>query len=208
MKKWLMLALMLVATQACAQVDPDPDGIGVYFDQTALDNCLENPCWFSCVKAYLIATNISADGMLGWECSLRTWPDPLPVPLQVDLGFPELLVPGGLNVLDKFPSLAVMYSEPVGQGDPTIVLATLSTMYLGGIIQFGIGPFVWSTPALPGGPAYVPGDDPLEWRYLHPSSDTPFYDYEDTYLVAAIGECLCAVPAEVDSWGRVKTLYQ
>ena len=202
MKKWFTLAMVLVATQACAQVDPDPDGIGIYFDETAWDNCLENPCPFTCVEAYLIATNISADGLLGWQCSLRTWPDPLLVPLTVEFAYPIFT----LQLVNTLPDLSALYTEPVGQGDPAIVLATLSTVYFGGIIQFAIGPY--SDLAMPEGPAYLVDDDPLEWRYLHPSSDTPFFCYEDTYVVAAIGQCTCVVPAEVDSWGRVKTLYQ
>ena len=57
MKKLVVLLLAtLVATSAFAVIDPDPNMVGIYFDETADDNCLTIAASVP-FMAYFIATN-------------------------------------------------------------------------------------------------------------------------------------------------------
>jgi hypothetical protein len=69
-----ILALLLtVGSSAWAQLDPDPDGLGVYFDQAAnlVTTTAESG---QNVTAYLIGTHLSLPGDLGyWQARLCPW---------------------------------------------------------------------------------------------------------------------------------------
>lgn len=65
MKKLVVLLLVsLMAASAMAQIDPDPNSIGIYFDETANDNCITvgtvTPFW-----AYICLTNTTV-GQIGF----------------------------------------------------------------------------------------------------------------------------------------------
>lgn len=68
MKKLVVLLLVsLMATSAFAQIDPDTDMLGVYFDTGAMENCTAaapNVPFF----AYVTITNPSAAEVHGLEC--------------------------------------------------------------------------------------------------------------------------------------------
>ena len=65
MKKLVVLLLVsLVATSAMAQIDPDPNSIGIYFDTQAGDNCLTTPA-FVPFQVYLCVTNTTV-GQIGF----------------------------------------------------------------------------------------------------------------------------------------------
>lgn len=71
MKKLVVLLLAsVVATSAFAVIDPDPNGIGIYFDLTADVNCSEQapsiPFW-----AYLVLTNTTAPTVSAYEIGYR-----------------------------------------------------------------------------------------------------------------------------------------
>ncbi len=71
MKK-IVIALMLtllVGGNALAQLDPDDDGIGIYFDPCACVNCLDLEV--GTYDAYLVITHpTSVDGVKGWEAKI------------------------------------------------------------------------------------------------------------------------------------------
>ena len=70
--KQLVVALLLVAVTAGyaqAVIDPDDDGIGIYFEPCAEINCVDLPVGEH--QAYLVITHPTApQGVLGWECSV------------------------------------------------------------------------------------------------------------------------------------------
>jgi len=70
MKKMIIaLAVVALATSAFAQIDPDANGIGFYFDDSAMENCATTVAPFSPINGYLIATNIDqTSGISGFEC--------------------------------------------------------------------------------------------------------------------------------------------
>ncbi len=72
MKK-IAFALLLTAFitgNAFAQLDPDNDGIGIYFDPCACVNCLELPANQEHL-GYVVITHPTSDaGVLGWEAKI------------------------------------------------------------------------------------------------------------------------------------------
>jgi len=66
-----MLILTVFALPATAQLDPDPDGMGIYFDTDGLTNCIDyDPAQgATSFTAYLLLTNASAEQptLLAWE---------------------------------------------------------------------------------------------------------------------------------------------
>ena len=113
MQRTLMtLAILLIATTALGQADPDM--IGIYFDEQA-----ETNYWwsepFELVPIYLIITNPTATSIAGWECSLD-W----------DMGIAMLLGDifysgDALNVLDP-PAFAVGLASPLPAQEATVLL--------------------------------------------------------------------------------------
>ena len=197
MKKWILLTLMLIASSAFAQLDPNPNGVGVYFDQGAMQNCLMDPPLYSQVTAYVIATNISTPGILGWQCSLRTVPAVLPGGIGVT---------AGCTMTDVLPDMSCTFGSRVGLNDPTIILATLTVLFTGGAIDFAIGPH--SVPWLPDTPCFRAGNNFNTVLPLNASSSVPYPGYDNTFIVASINGALCPVPTEPVSWGCLKALYE
>ena len=55
------IIVLLAVQPVAAQIDPDPDGIGIYFDEAATQVATEAPI-SELVEAYLIATRSSQSG--------------------------------------------------------------------------------------------------------------------------------------------------
>ncbi|PID80658.1 hypothetical protein CSA17_02205 [bacterium DOLJORAL78_65_58] len=71
MKKtaFALLLTLLIAGGAFAQLDPDADGIGIYFDPCACVNCLDLPVGNN--TGYVVITHPSSDaGVAGWEATI------------------------------------------------------------------------------------------------------------------------------------------
>lgn len=193
----LTAALLLTGASAYAQ---GPNTIGVYFDLAGENNC-SAAAPYANVNAYLIAKDITvSSGISGWECSVRTEPATLPAGLNVTLAN------AGLNVL-AYPQFQVGLASAL-PFSPAIVLATMSTFYLGGPVLFGIGPCTPTSFPDAIGPGYAAGDNPGLLTRLVPSSNVPA-PFPNTFWVAGIGAGpTCPVATENDSWGGVKSLYQ
>ncbi len=204
----MMLALGLATSavtltaDASAQIDPTPDGIGIYFDTMGEQFCIFGVP-YTPVTLYLLATRVSdSTGISGWECALYTNPAVLPAGLTVD-------------VMDCVagcapPYLHVSLAAPLPRAS-AIRLATISTFYLSGSVYFALG--AAEPTSFPGdpGPGYSGGDDQTRLRRLTPpiwSEPDPAHDH--SWYVAAIGSySLCTVmPAEPITWGAVKGLYR
>ena len=70
LKKIVLLGILLLACQSYAQVvDPDDDGIGIYFDPAAMNNCISSNVGEQ--VAWLIITHpTSVDGVGSWEAKI------------------------------------------------------------------------------------------------------------------------------------------
>ena len=196
------LGCLLFATNVRAQVDPDPDMIGFYFDQNATVYCTFAPVGEP-FTAYLCLTNCTApSGVSGWEC--RPWITPGIFVLSwylhgnaVNSGIPPDIIVGLGNPLPWASSIVLMDVE-VG-------------VFIPGVIEFKVYPAnAHSLPPNPDGcalPAYAVGDDPSDLRSLGFSAG---YDPAtcEPYVCAVInGECSPAATAE-STWGGIKAMYK
>lgn len=103
------ILLLVAATAALAQIDPDPDSIGIYFDEGATVNVfapvggqLQTPP--PVVSAYLVATRMTLAGnVFWWESAVATYsPEGGPGSAPAIWGAPR----GGTNVATNLPGSA------------------------------------------------------------------------------------------------------
>ncbi len=198
MKTLLLISILTMAVSASAIVDPDPDGVGIYFDTTADQTTITTSVPFKLVTAYLIATNISVpSGISRWQASLRHegevverdgWifegnqydPDP----------DDYLVTPGVLNPLP--------WSE-------AIILATWQ-----GYVWFPVSRITFyigargGSPALPDTPGYSAGDDLTDIHILNVSSGIEF---DRPVAVINPGD-MDVVENDSATMSRLKTLYR
>ena len=71
----LMATVLAMGSIVFAQADPDPDGVGIYFDQAGMVNCIDQ-VGYEPFYAWLVLTNLSnPDGVGGFECRITFNPD-------------------------------------------------------------------------------------------------------------------------------------
>lgn len=194
----LLLALFILpalAGVANAQLDPDDDGIGVYFDPCACNNCITMDAGVH--RAFLVITHpTSPMGVHGWEAKLTATG-------------PIFLT--NVDVLGNNVNVGILPGEYlVGIVDPLInpftypaVVIAIIDFYLTSTTtpaQFFIdGVFFHSLPEKV--PAYLDGSDTNVIKELKQSTGGR------TFPVATInGDC--AVATEGESWGGVKALFR
>ncbi len=195
MKKLLVLtaAALLISGNALAQLDPDPDGVGIYFDPCACGNCVTLPAGQH--YAWLVITHPSAPaGILGWECRIET-----DGPLFVLNYEPEGL---WINV-DTPPSFVVGLAEPLINPYmfPTVVVMeiTFQLVDVSAPAMFYLVPVFF--PSMPGMLVYADGADPENLIEMRQSTGGPGEP------VAVInGDCPVATADA--TWGGVKNLYR
>jgi hypothetical protein len=194
MKKLLVtLAIVCMAGTAFAQVDPDPNGIGVYFDMAGTQYCYEflgGP-----VSAYVVITNPTQDaGISGYECHVSYV---LPAG-NYDTGW--TLPAGGLNV-STAPDFVVGMGSPLPYA-PSVVVATLGLlMFAPGCMEFYVGPA--NTPSIPDVPLYADGLDPgllIPLQVSSGSSELPVAQLN-------CGDCI-VIGTEDATFGGVKAMYK
>jgi len=204
MKKLLALvslATLLLTGQALAQVDPDVDMIGIYFDPEATTWCV-NPGDIGPLDAFLCLTSASADsGVAGWECTI-----------EVTSGFFVLeweLQGVGASNFSTEPEFIVGLAEPL-LWEPVIVLMRFSVgAFLPDPINLRVLPI--ANPSLPPDPwalpAYADGDNP---NHLIPMGYAGGWDTTtgDPYVCAQINAGCDVIPTEDATWGGVKSLYR
>ena len=196
MKKTVLaiLAISLVATSGLAQLDPDDDGIGVYFDPCACVNCITMDVGPQ--KAFLVITHpTSPAGVHGWECKMEM--EGPAVMTAIDLQGQEI-------------NIGTAPEYVVGTVDPQVNPYTYPAIVVA-VIDFYImdlsGPVTWwidgirfhSLPEKV--PAYLDGSDIEIIKPLQQATGGP------QFPVATInGDC--AVSVEEQSWGGVKALFR
>ena len=188
-----VLALAVSVGGALALIDPDPDGIGFYFDTTGDVNCIDAPpflpvdCWL------LITSASSGDGVLGWEA-------------HVDAAGPVFVVSWtacpGMSA-PHWPDFACGFTEPL-PWQPAIVVLEAELLVTGpGPVHLSVGPY--PAPTIPGHPAYATGSDPMEIRPLFPSAGR---DGTGAWRPTAVINGTCVVPAGTSSLGGLKPMYR
>ena len=193
---FLAAVMMVIGANAMAQVDPDVNSIGVYFDTGATVHCLPPvvaPGSHGPGFIYLIITNPSAGGgVFGWECSIEV----CPTMFVLNWGYvgqainactePDFLV-GLATALPWAPAVVLL--------DMTIFLTAMDCCWI------YIHPS--ATPSIPGYPAYVDGGDVGNIISLGQSTGG------DLDPVAGIN-CICPPPigSQDQTWGTVKALYR
>lgn len=196
MKRLIALALLAALAggggKATAQVDPRPDGLGMYFDTGATVYCREAVT--GPVSLYLILTNCSQpSGISGWECH-ATYDIP---PGCYEIGW--TLAEGSSNE-STAPDFVVSLATPMPNA-PTMLLATLGLLiFCPDAIFFYLGPA--DSPSIPGLPAYAVGDDPGIMIPLHLISGNP------DFPVASLNDWCFSADAEETSFGSIKALYR
>ena len=205
MKKLVVLLLAsLVATSAFAVIDPDPDMMGIYFDLTADDNCLEAQPASAPFMAYIVLTNTSAPAINAYE-----------------LGY-ELIVPAGMEgmVFRLADSIANGVVSGVNVGDASqvlfgdyivglaaplpateaVVLHSMQYMLLAVIpVEWYIG--ASSAPSIPGNYPVVQNAEGSILMQVGQSTGGPEFP-------VATANTGCVVGVEDASFGSVKSLFR
>lgn len=191
----LCLASLTVAGSGFAQADPDPNGIGLYFDADATITCVDlapdfvNPQMIG----YLVITNpTESSGIAAFECNLS-------LVGAAALGSPQWTVPA-INV-GTGGDLLVGFSAPLPAA-PVVVLAQYSaTIFAPAPAQIFITPVQNTEPTVPGEMVYSPADDPGNFQILRQSTGGI-----DVAVFVINGDC--PVASDNDTWGGVKSMYR
>ena len=133
MHRTLLITFLILTTPAWAQVDPGPDGIGIYFDEAATQVSLTADGPAETVEAYLILTNPTQEGTLAmWSASVG--------PLSLE---DEAMVQGtavmGFNMASNMPG-DVGYFFTVGMDHPYPELTTVNILANLQILLYTDGP--------------------------------------------------------------------
>lgn len=197
MKKIALVIFLatLLTGNAFAQLDPDDDGIGVYFDPCACVNCLTLDQGEH--LGYVVITHpTSPSGVGGWEAAI--WAEGPAFITEWEL------LGNAINAATRENEFIVGLGEPLANpySFPAVVVAILHLLIVDTAepVNFYIdGVYFHSLPEQV--PAYLDGDDYNIIKALQQSTGGPMYP------VATInGECAVATqPATIDG---VKALYR
>ncbi|MCP4144261.1 MAG: hypothetical protein GY752_03125 [bacterium] len=197
-KSILGFCLIVLASCSFAQIDPDPDSIGIYFDQEATQ-VNANVAVGDTVTAYLIATNMSQVGWLAfWECYVVSDASyceinmycvshcgfnlAMIMPSDCFMGWPFTCSPNP----DEFPIQSIMilatFSIAVNEEGPHAITV--------------VGPEYGLLP-------YYRVDD------MYQSPDYPLYPSSGSVdLPVAVINGTAPVSSDQCSWGEVKSLFR
>ncbi len=191
-KAILVIFCISMASTTSAQIDSDPDGIGVYFDEGATQVSAAVPNGES-ISAYLIATNPSQTGTLAlWEASVALSEGGAlsGEPLN---GFNM----GGTTPGDYHVSFAVGMHTPYPELQPIMILANLTIEVLSeGPINIYVGGYTFDWPM------YRPND------MYHGPDTTLFRSSGSPVLPVAVINGENPLANEVQLWDGIKSLYR
>ncbi len=208
LKKIFLITLLIVIAIPCstyAQIDPDPDGMSIYFDLEAMCFMVHTiPGAYSPITAFLMVTNPSTPHpkITGWEAHLEVDGNPgLPIPNRwTILGSDGVDVTTGNDYIQTV-DLPIMGS--------VTILAHITVSFIGYEVNptctFTMGGVPGST-TFTEGPGYIaaPGD-PIPAIAIFGSWDI------ETAWINGMDEGCSPIPnpfpVEVMTWGAVKSLY-
>ncbi len=200
MKKiaFALLLTLFVAGNAFAQLDPDADGIGIYFDPCACVNCLDLPAGEN--LGYVVITHpSSAMGVGGWEAEItNTGPG---VVTQMELLGDAIDV--GTRPNEYIVGLGTPLTNPYTFPAVVVAIVHLFIMDVDSPIEFFIdGVYFHSIPDNTQ-PAYLDGgdyDNIIPLQQIQGSAELP---------VAIInGDCSGVVATSNESFDSLKALYR
>ncbi|MFN2370781.1 MAG: hypothetical protein ABR506_06450 [Candidatus Krumholzibacteriia bacterium] len=191
-----LLTLVLAHGYALAQMDPDDDGIGIYFDPCACVNCV--PMEPGPQQGYIVITHPTSQqaGVGGWEAKI--WVEGPGVITNV------AFEGNAINFASRADEYIVGIQIPLYNPFmyPAVIVATIDFL-----LTDDATPLQWYIDAVyfhsapEEQPAYLDGDDYNIIIPLQQPTGGP------TIPVATInGDC--AVPTTEASWGGVKSLYR
>ena len=193
----LLMICMFVASYSFAIMDPDPDGIGIYFDLDANVVCHNTADPFELVTAYLIATNTTCDsGIGGWEAYILITGDAAAAPAWTVDGFDTDPSPEAFQV--RYICFWHFWS-------PTMVLATWTGYMLdpADTLSFYLSGYPGSE-YFPNSPSYIGADIGGNLYPLQVSTGTG-----QNLPVAMINSPSCDVlPNETMTVSTMKMLYK
>ncbi len=192
MKKLVVLLLVsLMASVAFAGLDPDTDSFGVYFDTAGNVNSLAGQAPFSPFMVYLLLMN-PAGTTDGFECTVT----PTGAPYFI---LATTLPAGALDVDAAANGYAVGAATPFVNNGGSMLLCTWQFMVQATTpLQFFITQA--TSPSMPGGLPVVTGNGVLR-RCGIASGNVQM-------PVAQVNGTGVIVPAEVSSFGNVKSLFR
>jgi hypothetical protein len=192
MKKLVVLLMaMLVASVAFAQIDPDTNMMGVYFDTEAMVPCLDDLAPNTFVTANLCIVNPDFANIKGFECTMT-------VNGSIFAQAP-VLPAGGLNVGSGDNYLVGFDVVPA---EPVVILMSLPFLAFGGPVTFDLGPSVPSSGVL-GLPMVAVVDSEGMSSLVYTG-----YTTVDGLRVAAINDGCGVVDTENVSFDGIKSLYR
>ncbi len=190
----VLIGVLLMASSGFAQLDPDDDGIGVYFDPCACVNCITMDV--GAQKAFLVITHPTSPlGVGGWECKMWLEGPAFMTNLELQGQALNLATPPEYIVGTVVPQINP-YTYPavvVAVIDFLITdTATPVTYWIDGVRFHSLPDKV---------PAYLDGADNNIIKELRQSTGGP------QFPVATVnGDC--AVATVQESWGGVKALFR
>lgn len=197
MKTFITLMLMVVlAGGALAQIDPDPDGIGIYFERGATVRETTTSAPFEAVTAYLLITTPStADPISGWEAVVGVDGSPVAPAWTLEVGMD--------NDPDPWIFDVTIAPSPLLPAGPTVLLATWT-----GFVMNPADLVAFTVTGVPGSP-YFP-DSPgyfTEWivPQLHPLHVT---NCAGDIVAMVNGICTDTVGDEDMTFTTLKTLFR
>jgi hypothetical protein len=191
------ILVLLLAGIAFAQVDADPDGLGVYFDTNGIETCFTTVAPFESVTGYLLLTNPSDSfGISGWEANIDVLGAAVAPAWTLAAGLDVDMSAAGFQVGIGTDALAL----PVA---PAVVLATWVGFIMAptDIVSFVISNVAGSS-SFPSNPGYASGSNAGVLIPLQVSSGYP-------YGAPAAQINACDVVANEDmSFSNVKNLFR
>lgn len=189
----LALVVLFLATTASAQLDPDTDMMGIYFDSAATSVCEDLPL-FVPSSLYVCLTNASSSsGISGFEFMVTISPPPAIPPTYT-------LPSGSINVVTP-PNFICGLAAPI-PWSPSIVMLTIGIIPLDPLpIYFTLGPSVPSD----FGPlvGYAVGNDPGILKSCGYSVSGA-----GICAIANLGPSCGVVASEELTWGNVKSMFR
>ncbi len=186
-----ILIILLIAIPAAAQIDPDPDGIGIYADLEGLTNSVALEVGQP-LEVYLLLTRPSQSGyLMGWQCGIE-------VPENVSIW--GWYIPGTFVNVGVPPAFAVgRAQDPTYLDGSTILLMTFILQPQDGEeAVFMIDDGGWWTP-YQGLPIYATGVGDENMHAMHPYPSGPgrkAFVVNEAVANASLG------------WSEVKRLYR
>lgn len=184
---FLSMIMLLPAGVALSQIDPGPDGIGIYLDAAATQNSLFCDAG-TVVSVHVMITNPTATtAIYGWGVGIR---------VQGDLFYFTTHLPPGSALVNPYPELVVACNPGTVMPEPILDLATIDFIPLtAGVAEFFL------TATQHGEPPFYAFAPDADYRGLNPSSgslDLPVFRVNGLGPVSELEA----------SWGSVKALFR